>query len=339
MQNVDMKSLQVFLCMLRECNVTRTAQQLHMSQSAVSHTLTRLRALFDDPLFVSMGRGMLPTQRAEALQAPLQHSLDALEALLKPVNDFEPQRFSGTFKIATTDYIGFILLPQLMQRLGEKAPGVELTLQPLRPKDDLEQLKDGKLDLVIWNEKTAPATFHSRNLFSDRLKSVARIGHPQINGSLSLEQFRSAKHLRVSSNHGAVKEAIDGLYEQYAIRCNTALTVPHFLLAHVLVAQTDMIGMIAELTAHRIAKEIPLQLFDPPVTVEDFTVSQVWHQRQHSSPAHSWLRNEIAAVSAEITEELARYRAQKAITDTPALEELTVDPAAFHPGEPGHQFQ
>ncbi|WP_165665808.1 LysR family transcriptional regulator [Metapseudomonas otitidis] len=70
MQNVDMKSLQVFLCMLRECNVTRTAQQLHMSQSAVSHTLTRLRVLFDDPLFVSMGRGMLPTQRAEALQAP-----------------------------------------------------------------------------------------------------------------------------------------------------------------------------------------------------------------------------------------------------------------------------
>ncbi|MNF93507.1 HTH-type transcriptional regulator SyrM 1 [compost metagenome] len=199
-----------------------------------------------------------------------------------------------------------------MQRLGETAPGIELTIQPLRPKDDLYLLKEGKLDLVIWNEKEAPTSFHARKLFSDRLKSVTRIDHPQINGSLSLEQFRNAKHLRVSSNHGAVKEAIDGLYERYAIRCNTALTVPHFLLAHVLVAQTDMIGMIAELTARRIAKEIPLQLFDPPVEVEGFTVSQVWHERQHGSPAHKWLRSEIAAVGEEITEELAQYRRQAA---------------------------
>jgi len=308
MQNVDMKSLHVFFCLLNECNVTRTAEQLNMTQSAVSHTLARLRVLFNDPLFVSMGRGMLPTSRALELVEPLQQSLAALNKLIEPVKAFDPGQFQGSFEIATTDYIGFILLPRLMVRLAEVAPGVELNIQPLRPKEDLPLLKDGKLDLIIWNEKTAPANFHVRKLFSDRLKSVVRVGHPEINGSLSLEQFRNGKHLRISSNHGAVKEAIDSLYEQHDIRCKTSLTVPHFLLAHILISQTDMIGMIAELTALRIAKEVPLQLFEPPVAVAGFTVSQVWHERLHASPAHKWLRGEINQVAKEITLELAQFK-------------------------------
>ena len=309
MQNVDMKALQVFFCLLNECNVTRTAQQLNMTQSAVSHTLARLRLLFNDPLFVSMGRGMLPTSRALALVEPLQQSLDALRKLIEPIKTFDPLSFEGSFEIATTDYIGFILLPRLMQRLAQNAPGAELNIQPLRPKEDLNLLKDGKLDLIIWNEKSAPANFHVRDLFSDRLKSVVRVGHPQINGSLSLEQFRNGQHLRISSNHGAVREAIDSLYEQHEIRCKTSLTVPHFLLAHILISQTDMIGMIAELTALRIAREIPLQVFEPPVAVAGFTVSQVWHERLHAAPAHKWLRGEINAVAQEITEELQQFRA------------------------------
>lgn len=307
MHNVDLKSLQVFATLLKECNVTRASQTLNMTQSAVSHTLNRLRDLFHDPLFVSMGRGMVPTARALELATPLQRTLEALEVLVRPAEAFNPASFDGVFRVATTDYISFILLPPLVQRLIEVAPGVELDIRPLKPQDDLIALKNGEIDLIVWNEESAPPNFYARKLFADRLKSVVRVGHPEIDGVLSLEQFCAGKHLRVSSSYGAVKEAVNGLYETLGIHAHTSVTVPHFLLAPILVSQSDLIGMIAELTARRIASMVPLQVLEPPVDVIGFTVSQVWHERCHADPAHRWMRSEIAAAGEIIREEQAQW--------------------------------
>jgi len=303
MNNVDLKSLQVFATLIKECNVTRAAQTLNMTQSAVSHTLGRLRDLFRDPLFVSMGRGIAPTPRALELAEPLQRALDAMGVLVRPVEAFDPARFDGVFRIATTDYIGFILLPILVKRLSEVAPEIELNIRPLKPQDDLALLKNGDIDFILWNEETAPPNFYVRKLFTDRLKAIVRVGHPDIDGSLSLEQFRAGKHLRISSHHGAVKEAVDGLYEKYGVRSKTSVTVPHFLLAYRLVAESNLIGTIAELTARRIVKELPLQVLEPPVEEASFMVSLVWHERRHADLGHRWLRGEIAAASEEIRNE------------------------------------
>lgn len=309
MQNVDLKSLQVFVMLLKECNTTRTAQQLNMTQSAVSHTLGRLRELFHDPLFVSMGRGMAPTTRALELGEPLQRTLDEFNALMRPPDAFDPSEYDGVFQIATSDYIGFILLPGLVRRLSVVAPGVELNIRSLSPKEDLTTLKNNEIDLVLWNEETAPPNFYVRKLFSDRLKSIVRIGHPDINGSLSLEQFRVGKHLRISSQHGAVKELVDEFYEKHGVKGKTSMTVSHFLLAYRLVAESNLIGAIAELTARRLVQELPLQVLKPPVDVAGFSVSMVWHGRQHTDPAHRWLRSEIAGVAEDIRQEQAHFEA------------------------------
>ncbi|WP_133250566.1 LysR family transcriptional regulator [Cupriavidus alkaliphilus] len=311
LHNVDLKSLQVFASLVKECNVTKAAVELNMTQSAVSHTLARLRDLFHDPLFVSMGRGLVPTARALELAEPLQRALDALETLVRPAEGFDAASFTGTFRIATSDYIGFILLPLLIQRLTAAAPGIDLDIRPLKPQDDLAALKDGTIDLVLWNEESAPPNFYVRELFSDRLKAMARIGHPEIKGSLSLEQFCQGKHLRASSTYGAVKEAVNGLYGTLGIRAPASLTMPHFLLAPLLVSQSDLIGLIAELTARRLGSAVPLQVLEPPVEVGGFTVSLVWHGRRHADPAHRWLRGEIAAVAEDIRRDQALAAASR----------------------------
>ncbi|WP_043288887.1 LysR family transcriptional regulator [Paraburkholderia oxyphila] len=305
MHNVDLKSLQLFATLLRECNVTRTARQLNMTQSAVSHTLNRLRDLFHDPLFVTAGRSIAPTPRALELAEPLQRALAAMGALIESDDVFDPAAFEGTFEIATTDYIGFLLLPVLMDRLSVAAPGIALNVKPLEPENDLAALREGTLDLVLWNEDAAPSNYYVRKLFTDRLKSIVRAGHPQIQGSLSAEQFRAGRHIRVSGHYGAVKEAVDAFYEHLGIRVSTAVTVPHFMLAHLLVSQSDMIGMIGELTARRIVGNLPIQVLEPPVQMAPFTVSAVWHARRHTSGAHRWLRGEIAAAAGQLTEQLA----------------------------------
>lgn len=307
MHNVDLKSLQVFAALLKESNVTRASQTLNMTQSAVSHTLNRLRELFHDPLFVSMGRGMVPTQRALELATPLANTLESLELLIRPAATFDPANFDGVFRIATTDYISFILLPLLVQRLTAVAPRVELDIRPLKPQDDLIALRNGEIDLVLWNEGSAPPNFYARKLFADRLKSIVRVGHPDIDGDLSLEQFSTGKHLLVSSNYGAIKEAVNGLYQELGIRAHISVTVPHFLLAPFLIAQSDLIGMIAELTARRLVNVVPLQVLEPPVEVAGFTVSQVWHERRHTDPAHRWLRDELAQAAEKVREDQALW--------------------------------
>lgn len=301
--NIDRKALLVFAALLKEGNVTRVAQQLEATQSSVSHTLAKLRELFGDPLFVSAGRGIVPTPRALELREPLQHVLDAMDALVQSSRPFDPAAFEGVFRIATTDYIGFILLPGLVRRLSEASPALELQIRPLRPSEDMDALRRDEVDLVLWNEKSAPQNFFSRKLFSDRLKAIARIDHPEIQGSLSLEQFRAARHLRISSQHGAVKEPVEEASEKYKARGKTAVVVPHFLLAYKLVAESNLIGTIAELTAKRIARELPLQILDPPVDQTRFTVSMVWHERRNSDAAHRWIRGEVIAVADAIQAE------------------------------------
>lgn len=303
MQNIDLKSLQVFAMLLKERNVTRAAQRLNMTQSAVSHVLVRLRDLFHDPLFVSMGRGMAPTDRALELAEPLRQSLDALTRLTRPAESFDARRYDGSFRIATSDYIGFIVLPPLVQRLGDVAPDVALDIRPLHPHDDLLALKNGDIDLIIWNEASAPPNFYARRLFTDQLKSIVRKDHPRIQGGLTLPQFLAERHLRVGSHYGAIKEASEQATDEYAVRCKLSMSVPHFLLAHILVSQSNLVGMIAELTARRLSPEVPLQILEPPVPMPVFTVAQVWHERQHADPAHRWLRGEIAAVAEQIRQE------------------------------------
>ena len=300
MQNVDLKSLQVFASLMKECNVTRTAEMLGITQSAVSHTLKRLRNLLDDPLFVSSGRGIVPTPRALELAAPLELALQAVHALVQPADAFDPATHDGVFTVATTDYIGFILLSDLLKHLSLSAPDVALNILPLHPKDDLAALSNYEIDLILWNEETAPANFFVRHLFTDRLKAIVRKGHPAINGSLSLEQFRAAKHLRISSNYGAVKENVDRYYELHGTHLKTSVTVPHFLLAHRIVAESDLIGNIGELTARKLGRELPLQVLEPPMQEKGFSVSMVWHERRHADPAHRWFRGEIAAVAEAI---------------------------------------
>jgi len=303
MQNLDLKSLQVFDALLRECNVTRAAARMDMTQPAVSRVLVRLREAFQDPLFVPAGHGMEPTRRALDLAEPLRRSIEAFSQLMRPAECFEAKDFSGQFRIATSDYISFTLLPELLQELEKTAPDVGLQVLPLSPRENLRALRAGDIDLVIWNEATAPLNYYTQRLFTDELKTIVRQGHPRIDGSITLAQFCAEHHLTVDNRYGAIREAAEqmgGAAEQPQIM----ISVPYFLLAHMLVARTDMVGMMASLTARQLLPVLPLQILEPPVPVPSFAVSQVWHKKQHADPAHRWLRSVIAEVSKQFRNNL-----------------------------------
>src|SRR5699024_9101643 len=184
------------------------------------------------------------------------------------------------------------------------APEARLHVLPLHPNENLNAVKNGDIDLIIWNEATAPLNFYTQRLFCDRLKTIVRTDHPRIDGNITLAQFCAEKHLTVDNHYGAIQEAAEHTSREYTTQSQVVMSVPYFLLAHMLVARTDLVGMMAELTARQLLPMLPLQILEPPVPMPIFTISQVWHERQHNDPAHRWLRGLVAAAGEHIREQL-----------------------------------
>jgi DNA-binding transcriptional LysR family regulator len=291
-------ALRVLEALFLEQNVTRAARRLNLTQPAVSHTLAKLRKSFNDPLFVAVTGGIAPTPLVLELREPVQQMLALADHITVPRSRFNPETYSGSFSIATTDYIAFILLSPILARLRTLAPGLEVEISSSRGQADLERLRSGELHLAIWNLGDPPATFHARTLFSESYKGVVRKGHPRVGNRLMMKDFINEAHLEFAAGEGGLTVAsVDALLSKLNKRRRIVLTIPHFLLAPLILAESDLLGIIAERTARRFAKMLPLKVMQLPVEIGGFSVTQVWHARRHTEPIHQWMRGLIADVA------------------------------------------
>jgi DNA-binding transcriptional LysR family regulator len=297
MKNLDLKLLSILDTLLAERNVTRTAERLHMTQSAVSHALARLRRAFADPLFVATREGMAPTPRALEIAGPSRAALEAMRGALARRAAFVPADCSEVFRIATNDYVSFVLLPTLLGRLRDAAPRVRLQITLLDPNEDWPRFEAGRLDLALAFLRSVPGGFHSRNVFSERYCCIARKGHPSIKGRVTLGQYLDAEHIVMTPY---LTGLVDERLAEQGRRRRIALAIPQFLLIPELVATTDLVATMGERVAERFAARLPLQVLPLPVAVERVTITLAWHPLRHADPAHSWLRGVIAEVSKDL---------------------------------------
>jgi DNA-binding transcriptional LysR family regulator len=290
----DLNLLRVLAALLREGSATRAARALDLSQSAVSHALGRLRGTLGDPLFVRAGKGLRPTPRAAAFAERLPALLGELGALLAADQDFDPQSSERRFCVAATDYGQLVLLPGLLARLGEQAPGVRLEVRQLE-RSVVAALEDGEVELALGNFRQVPAALRRQALFDERFVCLLREGHPRVGSRLSLKAYLELSHVLVApmGYRGSVVD--DLLVERGAEPRRVALTVPHFLVAPFIVAASDLVLTVPERVARRYASALPLRRLAPPLEVPGFTISQLWHERMHHDAGHAFLRAAIAA--------------------------------------------
>lgn len=298
MKSLHFPALRVLDALFQEHSVTRAARRLNLTQPAVSHTLAKLRKGFNDPLFVAVAGGIAPTPLALELREPLQQMLALADRLSVQRAAFEPDTYTGSFSIATTDYISFILLPPLLAQLSKRAPGLALVISPSRGPADLERLRSGELHLTVWNVGDPPSTFHARTLFTEGYKCVVRKRHPRVGNRITMREFLSESHLEFPASEGGLTlDTIDDALAKQDKKRNIALSIPHFLLAPLVLAESDLVGIIAERTARRFASMLPLKVLETPLKLEKFAVTQVWHPRRHSESVHQWMRGLIAEVA------------------------------------------
>ena len=293
---VDLNLLVAFDALLAEQSVTRAAGRLGLSQPAMSSALGRLRRLIGDPILVRTATRMVPTQRAMELVGPVRQILAQVELALAAPAPFDPASTRRRFRIATNDYVEAVLLPRLVREIASAAPGIDLEILPLGAAYPEEGLQTGKLDLAIGFAHNVPVELHSHILFKDKFVCAVRADHPAVGRRLTPRQYAELPHMLVSQT-GGVTGIVDNALSMHGLERRVAVTVPHFVIAPHVVAQSDCIVTLAERVARSFAGGLALRLVKPPVFLPAIRVAMTWHERNEHDPAQKWLRDTLRTIS------------------------------------------
>jgi DNA-binding transcriptional LysR family regulator len=298
LRTFDLNLLVAFDVLMRELNVTRAAEQMFITQSAMSHVLHRLRQQLNDPLLVKTPTGMKPTERALALIEPVRGLLLSMEQLIQPPLEFEASSSQRRFVLAATDYMEVLLMPALSGLIDQIAPSIDIHVKRTETSFPVTALENASLDVVLGFKSVLnpPAHLHCQTLFSDRMACVVRQQHPLITTPPSLEKYVAASHMLISRT-GSNVGIIDQKLTELGLERRVKLIVPHFLSAPLIVAETDMILSLPYRIAEQFKKFAPLEIFPVPLELPAYELCMIWHPLHDKDPAHCWLREQITAIA------------------------------------------
>jgi DNA-binding transcriptional LysR family regulator len=287
--DLHMKLLLAFEAMLTYRNVTAAAEAIGLSQPAMSVCLNRLRALFNDPLFVRTSRGMEPTPYAQELADPIRAALNTLRQTLNRNTSFDPSTSTRTFHISMTDIGARVFLPPLLQHLSKVAPGVNLHAVQLPIKELREALESGEMDLAVGFIPGLSTGYYQQRFFNRSYVCIARRDHPVIGDTLSLDEYLAASHAVVSAP-GTGHDVVESVLAERGYTRRVALHVSHFLAIPLIIASTDLVVTIPTMLAESYLHTSNIKLLAPPLAFPEYAIAQYWHSRFHKDPANRWLR-------------------------------------------------
>jgi DNA-binding transcriptional LysR family regulator len=298
---IDLNLLVHLDALLTERSVTRAAQKVGIGQSAMSHNLARLRELFADELLTRGTEGMRLTPRALTLLEPVRTALAQVEALVSRERAFDPATAVRTFRFGLPDSVEILLMPSLLARMREVAPGIHLRLYTFDASRLLDDLDGDELDLAIGYDAFQQGQVHHkrRKLFTDSYLCMFNSELTGVKPPISLDDFVRLPHVLTSLRPGrSVRGIVDEALEKLGLSRCVALTTPRFLTVPSLVARAPVIVSMQARLARRFAAEFGLSLSPLPVELRDVTVSLLWHASYDHDPAHAWLRDQVAQLAA-----------------------------------------
>jgi len=306
---IDLNLLVYLDALLRERNVTQAANQLNLSQPAMSNGLRRLRELFNDPLLVRTSEGMTPTERALELEPMVRDVLGRIDQAVQPRGDFDSAHAHRVFRIMASDYAESTLLPSVLGKLRTQAPG--LTLDIMTPSDvSFLDVERGKVDMVINRFDAMPQSFHQIHLWNDSFTCVLSPQNPVL-ADFTLENYLKANHVWVSKTGmgvgvgvdpgdvqrlGWVDVALNKLGKKRQIRVFTR----HYQAAMTLAEQNDLIVTLPTRAAQLQLDNPRVVLREPPLDIPPLELKMAWSPLLQHNPGNKWLRKLIADTAREI---------------------------------------
>ncbi len=260
----------------------------------------RIRSAIGDPILVRSGRRMVLTPRAQELRTEVHALVERARAVFTPPGPPEPATLRRVFTVLADD-VAVALGPELLARVRAEAPGVSLRFLGEDPASDgSSQLRGGQADLDIGVVQDAPPEIVLEPLFTDRMTAIVRAGHPLTSGVLTPERYAAAAHVS-ASRRGKLSGPIDDALAELGLTRQVALAVPTFGAALIVVARTDLVGLMPARLGRRAVEALGLVALDPPIDLPSKEITMAWHQRYEADGAHAWLRSQIRATVTTLT--------------------------------------
>jgi DNA-binding transcriptional LysR family regulator len=324
-KTLDLNLLKVFDAVMEERSVLRASHKVALSQSAVSHSLARLREMLEDDLFVRTASGMQPTARALTMAPQVREALRSLEAAVE-LPTFDPSVSTRQFTLAANDFTTMVLSTPLLKLLGSEAPSIDLAVKPVTRIDLAEQIDLGRIDVAIGVFSAPPSRFRTALLFE--YDDVLIVG-----GKRKLGRFDKAKFARlplvVVSFGGEQEGAIDGfiserglarrseMYDRAALERalsesnrppRIAVSMPHFLALPALLTDTGLAAIVPRPLAKAFERTHAITTYELPYPTTPLEVRLLWHERVEDEPSHEWLHDVLRRATEDLRSDSFRTK-------------------------------
>jgi DNA-binding transcriptional LysR family regulator len=294
----DLNLLVALDALLAERSVTNAGRRVHLSQSAMSGVLARLRHAFNDKLLVASRGSMTLTPLAESLVEPVRSILEQVHRTILVNVPFDPATSRRVFTIAASDYAVTVLLTDALRRVSRDAPGVTVVIIPLRERTS--ESDDLGLDLVILPKAYAPASLPHEVLFEDAFTAIVWSGHPSVGDTLQPDQYRRLPHAVVSFSDDTRINYDERLGEQAGVELHAQVVAPSYHALPALIVGTDRIAALQMRLAEKLAASYPIRVVPLPLPMPVLEEAMLWHPRRDRDAGHAWLRNVLRETAAAL---------------------------------------
>jgi len=291
LDNFDLNLLVAFDVLMQEKHVTRAANRLNVTQSAMSASLKRLRESFQDEILTQHGKKMIPTPFASAMQPEVAAKLSELRALIARQGRFNPASSERTFRIAASDYITTVLLVPLLKDLAEEAPAIRFTFEQPGPASQIA-LANAEIDLLLTPEIFVHPDHPYEPVFEENHVTVCCKDNPLAEQGLTPRTFTDAGHVAVSVSRKSTYA--EEWFEKRGVERRIEVLAPSFIQAPFLVPGTMRICVMHERLALFMAERLPLHILEVPFSIPPMQEVMQFHGTRKADPGLLWLRSRIA---------------------------------------------
>jgi LysR family transcriptional regulator, nod-box dependent transcriptional activator len=298
-RHLDLNLIIYLDALLAERSVSRAAERVHISQSAMSDALARLRVYFQDKLFVQVGRSMVPTPLAASMLQPIRDILLQVESVATTNVQFDPRSSRRNISILASDYVTDVLLNRALLRMSREAPGITVEIRHFTG-SFVQDFEQGNLDLLITPRGYATERHLGTTLYTEDFVCVVWKGNRKIGKSLSFDQYKSLGHIRVTLGDWRISTYDEWFLKHRGDVRRIELVVPSFRMALQFVTGTERV-----LTCHRrhariYVKQYDLKLVKAPFDIPPIELQMQWHKYRDQDPALAWFRELLQSEASQI---------------------------------------
>jgi DNA-binding transcriptional LysR family regulator len=287
---LDLNLLVALDALLRERSITKAAERLNLSPSAMSNALSRLRDYFGDDLLVQVGRRMEATPRAEGLQDSVRDVLNRVDSAIALQPEFEPSTSDRVFRIFVSDYTQMVFAPYVLALAHEErcSASFEFLPQVTNPIRDLDR---GEADLLIIPRGFVSPDHPEEVLYTEEFTCVIWSGSQLARGELTFERYLAASHA-VMQPAGSTGESFEAWFmKRYGISRRVAVKSYGFSALPAMVVGTELIATVHQRLAKLLQPAWPVELRAPPLPISAMEQAVQWHKYRTQDPGLVWLRN------------------------------------------------